>query len=71
MLFCFLSCHTSDLCLLCTWLPCPLQDIPSSSTWAAGFNATNILAGVGLLATPYAVSISGVGSLALLLLVGG
>lgn len=43
----------------------------TSSTWQTAFNAVNILCGVGLLTTPYAVALSGGLSLLLLLLVGG
>ncbi len=41
-----------------------------SSLWQAGFNAANILCGVGLLTTPYAMAISGISSLALLVMIG-
>lgn len=54
------------LLLLCT----ATQGVASSTSWQTGFNAANILCGVGLLATPYALAISGVGSLALLILIG-
>ncbi|KAF8064553.1 AVT1D [Scenedesmus sp. PABB004] len=46
------------------------EDRASSSTLQAAFNAVNILCGVGLLTTPYAMAISGLASMLLLVGVG-
>ncbi|GBF97064.1 hypothetical protein Rsub_09537 [Raphidocelis subcapitata] len=43
---------------------------PTSSTLQTAFNACNLLCGVGLLTTPYALELSGWGALLLLALVG-
>eukprot|EP00879_Flechtneria_rotunda_P030651 GHRR01033314.1.p1 GENE.GHRR01033314.1~~GHRR01033314.1.p1 ORF type:complete len:491 (+),score=123.32 GHRR01033314.1:299-1771(+) len=42
----------------------------TSSSWQAGLNAINILCGVGLLTTPYALAITGTTSLLLLIGIG-
>jgi hypothetical protein len=47
-----------------------LQERATSSSWQAAFNAINILCGVGLLTTPYAMAISGLSSLLLLIGIG-
>jgi amino acid permease len=47
-----------------------LQERATSSNWQTAFNAINVLCGVGLLTTPYAMAISGTGALLLLLVVG-
>lgn len=47
-----------------------LQERATSTTWQAAFNAVNILCGVGLLTTPYAMAITGVSSLLLLMGIG-
>lgn len=46
------------------------EDRATSSSWQAAFNAINILCGVGLLTTPYAVAITGLASLLLLVAIG-
>lgn len=53
----------------CFFLLC-LQERATSSSWQAAFNAINILCGVGLLTTPYAMAISGLSSLLLLIGIG-
>ncbi|WIA39259.1 hypothetical protein OEZ86_005381 [Tetradesmus obliquus] len=47
------------------------EERATSSSWQAAFNAINILCGVGLLTTPYAMAISGLSSLLLLIGIGG
>lgn len=49
----------------------PLQERASSSNWQTAFNAINVLCGVGLLTTPYAMAITGTSALLLLVFVGG
>jgi vesicular inhibitory amino acid transporter len=46
------------------------EDHATSTTWQAAFNAINILCGVGLLTTPYAMAITGLSSLFLLVAIG-
>ncbi|KAF6258591.1 transmembrane amino acid transporter protein-domain-containing protein [Scenedesmus sp. NREL 46B-D3] len=47
------------------------EERATSSSWQAAFNAVNILCGVGLLTTPYAMASSGLSSLLLLISIGG
>eukprot|EP00775_Hariotina_reticulata_P005906 gene5906-6147_t len=46
------------------------EERATSTTWQAAFNAVNILCGVGLLTTPYAMAITGISSLLLLMGIG-
>ena len=57
-------------CVLCCALVCVLQERSTSSNWQTAFNAINVLCGVGLLTTPYAMAISGTSALLLLVLIG-
>jgi amino acid permease len=50
-------------------LPC-LQERATSSNWQTAFNAINVLCGVGLLTTPYAMAITGTSALLLLVFIG-
>lgn len=56
-------------CCVCCVL-CVLQERSTSSNWQTAFNAINVLCGVGLLTTPYAMAISGTSALLLLVLIG-
>jgi hypothetical protein len=66
----YVFCYAADkIQFLCArW--CVLQERATSSNWQTAFNAINVLCGVGLLTTPYAMAISGTGALLLLLVVG-
>lgn len=61
VLYVLTSCHV-------VW--CVLQERYTSSNWQTAFNAINVLCGVGLLTTPYAMAISGTSALLLLVLIG-
>lgn len=47
-----------------------LQERATSSNWQTAFNAINVLCGVGLLTTPYAMAITGTSALLLLIVIG-
>jgi amino acid permease len=47
-----------------------VQERATSSDWQTAFNAINVLCGVGLLTTPYAMAITGTSALLLLLFIG-
>lgn len=46
------------------------EERATSSNWQMAFNAINVLCGVGLLTTPYAMAITGTSALLLLVLIG-